>query len=335
MIIRTLAYARAGLIGNPSDGYYGKTIALIVRNFGAEVTCYQTPKLAIVPCLQDHSVFNSLEGLTRDVQLNGYYGGVRLIKATLKRFCEYCRENAIALEDKNCTLEYNTNIPLRVGLGGSSAIIIATLKALMSFYGVDVPLVQLPNLALSVEHDELGISAGLQDRVIQAYEGCVYMDFDRAAMERQGHGQYATIDPTLLPPLFVAYDDSLSEGTEVYHNKLRSRWEQGDAEVRDAMEHFASLAEKARDLLEAGRPMDIASLLDESFDARVGLSSLNPQHVRLVETGRGVGAHVKYAGSGGAVIGVYEDEEHFERISSAYNAIGAKIIRPDVRGRNV
>ena len=69
--------------------------------------------------------------------------------------------------------------------------------------------------------------------------------------------------------------------------------EQGDAEVRDAMEHFASLAQKARDYLEAERPMDIAPLLDENFDARVGLSSLNPQHVKLIETGRGVGAHVR------------------------------------------
>jgi len=33
LIIRKRAYARAGLIGNPSDGYHGKTISIIVRNF--------------------------------------------------------------------------------------------------------------------------------------------------------------------------------------------------------------------------------------------------------------------------------------------------------------
>lgn len=39
-IIRKRAYARAGLLGNPSDGYNGKTVSLIVRNFWAEVVLY-------------------------------------------------------------------------------------------------------------------------------------------------------------------------------------------------------------------------------------------------------------------------------------------------------
>ena len=32
MIIREKAYPRAALIGNPSDGYFGKTIAFVFRN---------------------------------------------------------------------------------------------------------------------------------------------------------------------------------------------------------------------------------------------------------------------------------------------------------------
>ena len=36
--IRKRAYARAGLVGNPSDGYFGKTLSVIVRNFWAETT---------------------------------------------------------------------------------------------------------------------------------------------------------------------------------------------------------------------------------------------------------------------------------------------------------
>ncbi|XP_066462073.1 uncharacterized protein [Eleutherodactylus coqui] len=39
------AYARIGIIGNPSDGYYGKTISMTVSNFWAEVTISQSKKL--------------------------------------------------------------------------------------------------------------------------------------------------------------------------------------------------------------------------------------------------------------------------------------------------
>ncbi len=57
MIIRTNANARAGLIGNPSDGYFGKTISIICRNFAARVTCYESPRLAIVPRRRDQLEF--------------------------------------------------------------------------------------------------------------------------------------------------------------------------------------------------------------------------------------------------------------------------------------
>ena len=36
-IITKRAYARIGLFGNPSDGYFGKTISVSIKNFFAEV----------------------------------------------------------------------------------------------------------------------------------------------------------------------------------------------------------------------------------------------------------------------------------------------------------
>ena len=62
-MIETYAYARAGLLGNPSDGYYGKTIALIVRNFRARVLLYPSARLEIKPSKADMPVFESLEDL--------------------------------------------------------------------------------------------------------------------------------------------------------------------------------------------------------------------------------------------------------------------------------
>ena len=47
MIIESRAYARAGLLGNPSDGYFGKTIYIIIKNFGAIVSLYESPELVI------------------------------------------------------------------------------------------------------------------------------------------------------------------------------------------------------------------------------------------------------------------------------------------------
>jgi glucuronokinase len=126
-VLTCFAHPRAGLIGNPSDGYFGKTISFIVRNFQAQVTLWESPELEILPNQRDHSKFDSLEDLVSDVRNNGYYGGVRLLKATIKRFHDYCRKQGIPLHDRRFTIRYHSNIPTQVGLAGSSAIITACL----------------------------------------------------------------------------------------------------------------------------------------------------------------------------------------------------------------
>jgi glucuronokinase len=193
MIIRTIAYPRAGLIGNPSDGYFGKTIAFAFRNYSAHIELWESPELELLPSRRDHSVFDSIVGLHQDVKKHGYYGGFRLLKATVKAFYDYCCTRGIKLDNRNFTLRYRSDIPNRVGLAGSSALITACTRALMGFYNVVISRHSLANLVLSVENGELGIPAGLQDRVAQAYQGLVYMDFDRALMQARGYGRFENL----------------------------------------------------------------------------------------------------------------------------------------------
>jgi glucuronokinase len=330
MIIQTRAHARAGLIGNPSDGYFGKTIALICKDFSARVALYESPRLTILPQRCDRLEFADFGVLREDVRQHGYYGGVRLIKATIKRFGDHCAGIGVRL-DRNFTIEYETDIPVRVGLAGSSAIITATLRALMTFFGVEIPKPVLPGIILSVELDELKIGAGLQDRVAQVYEGVVFMDFDRERMTRDGYGLYEPLDPALLPPLYVAYHDSLAEGTEVTHNDLRSRYNRGEPAVLDGVKGWAELAQQARDLLAAGRGRQIGPLMDANFDLRASLIAISPGNRRLVETGRALGAAVNFAGSGGAVVGCYDgDPERLNRLASAYAEMGARLFVPQI-----
>ncbi|GIS60015.1 MAG: hypothetical protein CM1200mP2_22400 [Planctomycetaceae bacterium] len=150
-----------------------------LENFQAETILYEWDRVEVLLSQEDQSRFDSIYELADDVRLHGYYGGVRLVKATIKVFVEYCRREGVALHDRNFAIRYTSNIPRQVGLAGSSAIIVATLRALMEFYGIEIPREVQPSLVLSVETGELGITAGLQDRVIQVYGGVVMMDFSR------------------------------------------------------------------------------------------------------------------------------------------------------------
>ena len=157
MIIESRAYARAGLLGNPSDGYFGKTISVSVRNFGAHISLYHSPELKIEHQPQDIHGFRSIYDLVDSINMHGYYGADRLIKAAIKKLYEYCQEHEIRLENKNFTIRYHSTIPRQVGLAGSSAIITATMRALLKFYDLKIPREILPTLILATEKEELGM----------------------------------------------------------------------------------------------------------------------------------------------------------------------------------
>lgn len=332
-LVRKRAFARAGLVGNPSDGYHGRTISLAVRNFWAEAVLYEWESVDIVLAEDDRASFRTIGDLARDVRLHGYYGGIRLVKATIKRFVEYCEARRIRLHDRAFAVRYETTIPRQVGLAGSSAIIVATLRALMEYYEVAMPLVVQPSFVLSVEREELGIAAGLQDRVIQVYEGLVSMDFGRE-MEHVVDGfkcySYERLDPALLPPLYLAYSDHLSEPTEVFHNDIRGRFDRGEARVVGAMKGFASLAARARTALLARDTGALGALMNENFDLRRTIYDLPPWQLQMVEAARACGASAKFAGSGGAIVGIAGDAPTFEAVRARLGDIGSRTIRPQV-----
>jgi glucuronokinase len=331
--IETHAYARAGFLGNPSDGYFGKTVAFSMANFRARVLLYPTARLEIRPSKADLPVFENLDDLYRTTRWRGYYGGIRIIQALLVRFMDYCRESGIELPDRNFTIEYESSIPQRLGLGGSSAIIMAALRAIAEYYDVEIPLPVQANLALETETRELGVPAGLQDRVVQAYEGLVYMDFSRALMESRGYGEYERLDTTLLPSVYVAYRTSLSEGTEVFHNNVRDRWMRGEPEVVEAMRTWAGYAERGRKALLERDYGTLDQLINAGFDLRARIYRISAGNLEMIETARKVGATSTFAGSGGAIAGTYKSEAMYAELVEAMKKVGVAVIKPQIAAR--
>jgi len=330
MIIKEKAYPRAGLIGNPSDCYFGKTISFTFINFFAEITLYETPKLEILPNEKDHSKFHDIHKLAEDVNLYGYYGGIRLLKAAIKVFYDYCNQNKIAIINKNFTIKYYSNIPHRVGLAGSSAIITACFKALLKFYNIKIPNPVLANLILSVEKDELGIYAGLQDRVIQVYQGLVYMDFNEDILKKTGYGYYEKLDYSLLPPLFIAYRLDLAEGSEVVHNSMKKKYDSDDKDIKSAVEKWKNLTEQFKAFLYKKDRKKLSELINQNFDIRRSIANITKKNLEMIDTARSTGASAKFTGSGGAIIGTYKNEKMFNDLKKKLKVLNINIIHPTI-----
>ncbi|XP_022774363.1 glucuronokinase 1-like isoform X2 [Durio zibethinus] len=325
-MIQHRACALVGLLGNPSDVYFGKTISFSLGNFWASVKLEPSHHLVIKPHpTHDLVQFNSLDHLVYQLESVGYYGGVRPLMAICKVFDKHCKDNNINLQQGNFTLSYDTNIPRQVelqiantrnfniwftlvifqtGLSGSSAIGCAALSCLLDFYKVRhlIKVQVRPNLTLSAEV-ELGIVAGLQDRVAQVYGGLVHMDFSKENMDKLGHGIYTPMDISLLPPLHVIYAENPSDSGKV-HSTVRQRWLNGDEFIISSMTEVANIAEGQSVILEKNYPK-LAELMNRNFDLRrrmFGDECLGALNIEMVEVARRVGAASKFTGSGGAVV---------------------------------
>jgi glucuronokinase len=328
--IQAKAFARAGLLGNPSDGYFGKTISITLADFSAQVALDQSDELRIEIHDHDQNSYGSIDELAHNVNLYGYYGTERLLKAAIKKFHGYCISEGIMLEAKNFFIRAQSSIPRQVGLGGSSAIVTAAMRCLMEFYDVEIPLEILPSLTLSAEADELGINAGLQDRVIQAYEGCMYMDFDRNLIEKRGRGNYERLDTHLLPPLLLAYKTGLGKVSGHALSGVKKGFDEGNKTVVDTLHRIAEIAEEGKSALESGDFELLFDLMNENFDQRSRIMKISEGNCEMIETARSLGASAKFAGSGGSIIGMYANDAMFDELVEAFRNIEAEVIRPTI-----
>ena len=293
---RGLARARAALAGNPSDGYGGAVLAVTVPALRAEA---------------------SVRAVNGDA---GIDPASELVEATVRRFGRSFRSDAL-----QTAVRWRTSIPRGVGLGGSSAIVISTVRALCDLHGVTLSPAELASFALQVETEELGIVAGLQDRVAQAHGGLTFMDFG-------DDGRYEPLPPSLLPPLLVAWRPDAAQESDHVHRGLRMRFQAADAAISDAMIQLAELAREARAALVLGDRGQFAAAVDGSFDVRRRMLALDPRHVEMVECARSLGASANFTGSGGAIVAVCRDQLDREQVSRALNEIGCPSLEVQVEG---
>ena len=330
VVIVERAYARVGLMGNPGDGYGGKVIAATIENFYAEVTLRprRDARVSFVPDALDANSFESFDAMTSHLSEFGVDGGIRLLKSLARRLHAYFENNGRSVDtSRGFDVSYSSTIPIQLGLSGSSAIVVAGLNAMLTYFGAcDVPLCDRATLALRVEQD-VGISAGPMDRFIQVYGGLRLMDFsefretERAVVEN--------LDADKVPPLFLVWVErgNASHSGRV-HARVKKRFEDGESAIVDAVRRLSALTDRAAACVRECSNDVVASTLAELMNANFSirrelfdddeLGAVNLEMVRVLRDECGYG--VKFAGSGGAclVAGVDDGADVLARTCRAY-----------------
>lgn len=292
------AFARAGLVGNPSDAYAGKAIAFSVRNFSARVSVEPSDCLEIEDEL-----------------------AAPLLKAAIRRFEAHTGDPVAPLR-----ISLATDVPFQVGLAGSSAIVIAALRALSAAHARPIDPFDQSELALAAEVADLGIAAGPMDRVIQAHEGLLHMDFSG----ERSPACYTRLSVSSLPSLLIAWDPRGGGPSGAVHSDLRERWQRGDADVRNTMALFGELVDEGEAALRNGDLARLCAAVDRNFETRARLFRIADRDREMVELARRHGAAAKQCGSGGACLAVLTAELDADALASAYREAGFLALRPTI-----
>ena len=308
------AYGRVGLLGNPSDMYGGKGIGFTFDRT-AEV-----------------EVSDSLEWKVNGEPVNvDDYGSHRLVKSTV---------NYLGLKDK-LAVKYSSNIPRGLGLGGSSAIIIAAIRAINEHFEVCLDDFQIAEFATYTERERLGIAAGFLDRYTISFEGLLFMDFEgKEEADKLVYGKYERLNAGDMPYFLVLGYGKNSSGS--VHNSLWERFRQGDksfrASVKGSMDKIAALAVEGKEHIKQRNWRAVGKLMNENHLLRKYLAEKYHEHGlfrksddELVDSARKCGAlGAKVAGSGGAVV-VLGEQDVFDRMKCKYGdkCFRAKIMRKE------
>jgi glucuronokinase len=70
--------------------------------------------------------------------------------------------------------------------------------------------------------------------------------------------------------------------------------------------------------------------MDENFDTRRSIYNLPPWQIEMVEAARRCGASAQFSGSGGAIVGIYQNEAMFGRVSEALAGLHCSTVKPQV-----
>ena len=324
------ASARAGLVGNPSDGFGGAVLATPVHALSATVTVVDAPVTSVHGPAR---AWATVSALTEDVAQAGHEGGDRLVTAAVTQLAAWVREHRsrgdVDVDDDRVRLRWRTTIPRSVGLAGSSAIVVATMRALVQRWSLQVDPLVLAVLAVEAERS-LGITAGMQDRVVQAVGETVLMEF--------GEGAWTTVDGCRVPavrpvsppspiPLYVAWRPLAASPSHHYHRSLADRFRAGEEPVVDAMQRLGALAVEGAAAVAAGDGAALAMLMDESFAARTAVAPQGDAHLAMVDAARAAGLSATSAGSGGAIVGVLDGHRSSQRLRTALEPLGCEVRR--------
>ena len=297
MIIRAKAPLRIGLAGGGTDvspycDVYGGCILNACITMYAYATIEPRNDGKIEFCCADRdekAVFDSCE----EFEIDGKFD---LLKGVYNRL-----QKEFIHKPLSFTLTTYVDAPAGSGLGSSSTLVVAIVKAFQEWQNLPLGEYDLAKLAWSIEREDLHMAGGKQDQYAAAFGGFNFMEFKN--------------EKVLVNPLRIrkSYQNELEFNLLLYYTGtsrlsakiIESQVENANKKDAVAIEAMHKLKQQAYDMKEAllmGKLNTIGELLNFGWENKKKTASVisNPVIDNIYDTAINAGASGgKISGAGG------------------------------------
>ncbi len=213
-------------------------------------------------------------------------------------------------------VEYESEIPLRSGMAGSTALVVALLKGLLAWQNEFPNPYRLAEMARYVELNHLKVVCGYQDAYMCSFGGLNFMEFRGKQFYRREEAElFATIEP-LAPYMrqlpFVLGFTGVRHSSGAVHKPIRERWVECEPEVVAGYRRVTEIARTGKKaLLNQDWPL-LGELMNENHAIQRALGGSGESNERLIAAALGagaVGAKLAGAGDGGTIIALWPEED--------------------------
>jgi galactokinase/mevalonate kinase-like predicted kinase len=309
--IRATAPGRCGIVGNPTDMYGGSVLSCSIPR-RASVTLTDCDALTLETAgqtrvLRDRTDFH-IQGDRFDVP-----------RAVLSH---------LRLYDLRIRLTYDSDIPYQGGLSGSTALVAATLCAILRRQGASYHRHHFAELVRYVELNRMGIICGYQDAYMVTFGGLNYMEFrDKEFYRAVADEPYATMEPLAalasdLP--FILAHTGVRHHSGAVHRPFRERWLDGEQAVVEGYLRIGKLAREGKRAFLDGDWERLARLMTENHAIQRDLGGSGPENEILIAAaldGGALAAKLAGAGSGGTIIALHPTPQSLEDPLRAAGAV--------------
>ena len=303
MIIRSKAPLRRGLAGGGSDvspysDLYGGIILNATINLYAYCTIEETTDDAITVESYDGDCFEQYP-LSRELEIDGK---ASLLKGTYNRVM---RDFDLPL--KACRITTYNDAPAGSGLGTSSTMVVAILKAFVEWYSLPLGDYEIARLAYEIERKDLQLSGGKQDQYAATFGGFNYMEFlkDDMVIVNPLKVKRWIIDE--LEASIVLYFTGRSRSSAAIIDEQKKNTSSGNTRSIEAMHRIKQSAVDMKLAVLKGDMMEFARILGQGGEDKKKMAGAitNPVIEEAFEVALKAGAlagKVSGAGGGGFIM---------------------------------